>query len=107
MRALLINNVIRKMKKNKTQQEVAAGKLISAIQKEWNKELGESSAKISEEVMYRGHDLLKASKANQVKTTLGGMSVSQYLGETWVHRHPSVKQSIANLESVINEANSV
>ncbi len=81
--------------------ETAAGKLISAIQKEWGKELGESSAEVSEDVMDKGHDLLQAAKKNKVTDVLEGLSISQYLGELWVRKHPSVKKYITALEKAL------
>lgn len=91
-------NVIRNMTKKKTPIEKAAGKLISAIQKEWGEELGESTAEVSEDVIGKGHDLLQAAKKDEVTNILGGLNVSQYLGELWVRRHPSVKEYITALE---------
>jgi len=95
------------MSKNKTQLERAAGKLISAIQKEWGKEERESEAGFSEEVMDKGHDLLKAVKDNNILTVLNGLSVAQYLGKIWVHKHKNVKESISIFQALINESNKV
>ncbi len=50
------------MPKKKTSIEIATGKLISSIQKEWGEELGESNVEASEDVMDRGHNLLQAAK---------------------------------------------
>ncbi|MCU7931647.1 MAG: hypothetical protein KZQ90_12665 [Candidatus Thiodiazotropha sp. (ex Codakia rugifera)] len=86
------------MAKKKTPLEKAAGKLISAIQKEWGEELGEFTAEVSEDVMGKGHDLLQAAKKNEVTYVLKGLNVSQYLGELWVRRHPAVKEHIAVFE---------
>ena len=95
------------MKKNKSQLEINAGKLISAIQKEWHNEAGEPESELSEEVMDKGHDLLQASKNNNISVVLNGMSVTQYLGDIWVHKHSSVKESMLNLENAINEQSNV
>jgi len=95
------------MTKEKTKLETAAGKLISAIQKEWGNEAGEPEAEESEKVMYKGHDLLKGAKSNNVVGILNGMSVTQYLGDIWIHKHPSVKQSIANFEVALIESKNV
>jgi len=95
------------MTKKKTQLEDAAGKLISAIQKEWGEELGEPAAEMSEEAMNKGHDLLAGAKNNNVQNILKGMSVTQFLGDIWVQKHPSVKQSISNFEAVLNDSGNV
>lgn len=95
------------MAKIKTPIEQAAGKLISAIQKEWGNELGESIAEVSEEVIGRGHILLQATKNNEVESILSGLSVTQYLGELWVRRHPSVKEYIENFERELGYSENV
>jgi hypothetical protein len=86
------------MTKEKTPIEKATGKLISVIQKEWGEELGEPTSEVSEYVMGKGHDLLQAAKKNEVNNVLGGLNVSQYLGELWVHRHPVVNEYIVAFE---------
>ena len=91
----------------KSQIESAAGKLISAIQKEWGKELGGPEADISEEIMNKGHDLLNAAKNNNLGEVLNGMSVSQYLGDLWIQKHQSVKQAISDFEFLLNDSNNV
>ncbi|WP_221801838.1 hypothetical protein [Oceanobacter mangrovi] len=95
------------MASKKSALEQAAGKLISAIQREWGKELGESVAEVSECVMDKGHDLLRASKEREVRCILGGLSVTQYLGELWVYRHPEVKELIAQFERELEASESV
>jgi hypothetical protein len=91
------------MPKVKSEYQKAAGKLISAIQKEWGEELGESSsAEMSEDVMDLAHDLLQAGSAEKAKELLGTMTLKQYLGEVWVQRHPDLKPLIAEIESMIN-----
>ncbi len=52
------------MSKVKSISEQAAGKLISAIQKEWGLELGNPVAEESEYVMGLAHNLLQARTAN-------------------------------------------
>jgi len=99
--------VICLMVKEKNKLEIAAGKLISAIQKEWNTELGEPEAEISEEIMNKGHDLLEGAKNNNLEGLLKGMSVTQFLGDLWVHKHQGVKESILNLEAAMNEVKGI
>ncbi|MBA4501698.1 hypothetical protein [Marinobacterium marinum] len=95
------------MASRKTELEKAAGKLILAIQKEWGNELGESVAEVSEDVMNKGHELLLASKQREVHCVLGGLNVTQYLGELWVSRHPEVKKFIVQFERELEENESV
>lgn len=100
-------NVIRNMPKKKSPLEQAAGKLISAIQKQWGNDLGETTAEVSEEVMGKGHNLLQASTRNEVSKVLCGLTVTQYLGELWVRRHPSIKEYIENFERELRSSENV
>ena len=92
------------MPKTKTTLEAAAGKLISAIQKEWNRYAGEG-AKEEEafDVMDRAHDILQAGKAEEVSKLLNGKTVTEYLGSEWVKRHPNVVKHISPLEKLLAE----
>jgi hypothetical protein len=90
------------MPRKRSELQVAAGKLILAIQKEWRKESGESTSGFSENVMYAAHDFLQAGTLDGIRKLLGPMSVQQYLGEVWVQRHPNVKPAIAVIEGLIN-----
>ena len=89
------------MPKKKSELQKALGKLISEIQKEWGKELGESNAEFSERVMNLGHDLLQAGSVENIKKTLGHMTIRQYLGEIWIQAHPHVKPTITIIEKLL------
>ena len=89
------------MTAQRTAQEAAAGKLISAIQKEWTAELGEPHADQSEQAMNRAHDLLQAAKAGTVRECLNGQTVAQFLGQNWVMQHARVLPSITALEACL------
>jgi hypothetical protein len=78
------------MPRCRTPVEVAAGKLVSAVQREWGEEAGEPTSTASEEVMHACHSLLQAAKNGSVATLLGGRSVAAFLGEGWVRKHPRV-----------------
>lgn len=90
------------MPKVKCAIEIAAGKLISAIQKEWNKEAGEPESEYSEEIMHKSHNLLRAAKSSEIKMLLNGKTVSEYLDANWVESHTSVIKYITDLEKQIN-----
>lgn len=91
------------MPKKKTEVQRAAGKLISAIQKEWGDVLGEENAEFSENVMDAAHDLLQAGTREEVKELLGGMTIKQYLGDVWVQGHPRVKPAIQALQDQLDK----
>ena len=91
------------MPKTKSDLERAAGKLVSAVQKEWGNDLGEVRAEFSEDVVNSAHDLLQASSAGEIRKLLGPRNVTQFLGEIWVHRHPAVRPAIETLEALLKE----
>ena len=93
------------MPKFKSISESAAGKLISAIQKEWGSELGDPVADESEYVMGLAHKLLQARTAKVMKDILDGKSIREYLGIDWVDNHVSVLGFIEQLElAMANES---
>jgi hypothetical protein len=73
---------------------IAAGKLILAIQKEWNEVLGQPDAARAQKVMHRARVLLQASESSSVANLLDGRTVVEYLDPVWVEMHPSVKPHI-------------
>ncbi len=87
------------MPRTRTSLEVAAGKLTSAIQREWGAEVGEPSAAVSEQVMHASHSLLQAAKTGSISSVVGSGSVSEFLGKQWVHAHPKVWPYIQILEA--------
>jgi hypothetical protein len=91
------------MPKKKTDLQRAAGKLISAIQKEWGTETGEPNVDFSERVMDSAHDLLQADGPHAIKELLGARTVRQYLGDVWVQRHPSVMSAVVAFEEALEK----
>ncbi len=87
------------MPKHRTETEKAAGKLITAIQKEWGAELGTSTADVGEHVLGRAHELLHAASTGTLRSVLGTQGVTDFLGPLWVRRHPAVLPAIHALES--------
>jgi len=87
------------MTRSRAPLEAAAGKLIAAIQKEWDLELGEPWAATSIDVMNAAHSLLQAaSKFGSVETVVGSGSIVTFLGEQWAQAHPRVSPFIEALE---------
>jgi hypothetical protein len=86
------------MPRERTPYQAAVGKLISAIQKQWGEEAGTTVASFSEDVMNAAHRLLIARDPIAARDILSGLSVSAYLGDLWVRRHPSVQPFIVEVE---------
>lgn len=87
----------------KTELKQAAGKLISAIQKEWGKETGEPNVDFSERVMDSAHELLQADGPQAVRKLLGSLDLRQYLGDVWVRRHPSVLPAVIAFQEALEK----
>ncbi len=86
------------MTKHRTELERAAGKLISSIQSMWHDEAGEPESADSEQVMHKSHGLLAAAIRGSLTSELGGSTVADYLGQSWVSAHPQVWPAIKALE---------
>ena len=82
-----------------TPLEIAAGKLISAIQKEWNAEIGDPSSVESERVLHSSHDLLQAARSGMLANVLHGSSIADFIGADWMRRHSTVVPFIRTLEN--------
>jgi hypothetical protein len=90
------------MARTRTDIEWAAGKLISAIQKEWAQELGTDAARESEVVLEKAHDLLQGTKGASLSSTLGNKSILQFIGPDWVAMHPSVAPFVEQFAMLID-----
>jgi hypothetical protein len=88
------------MPRNRSPRSRAAGKLVSAIQKEWVEDLGTSAAAESEQVMYRAQDLIRADSPDALARLLDGRSCADHLGVDWVRAHPSVWPSLRAFECI-------
>jgi hypothetical protein len=90
------------MPRHRTTYELAVGKLISAIQKEWTRHAGEGEiASQSESVMYRAYDLYKTESQSDFVDLLQGRDIEQYLGSDWVKQHPQIRQHIRHVENAV------
>ena len=91
---------VRAERPRRTPLEAAAGKLISAIQKEWGEEAGRPESAVSEEVMHASHALLQAAtREGSIASALGARTVAEFLGAQWVHEHPKVWPHVRALEA--------
>ncbi|GAB1267004.1 hypothetical protein NBRC116493_02570 [Aurantivibrio infirmus] len=89
------------MPREKSRSEKLAGKLISTIQKVWSEQAGEPEAEESEIIMSLGHNLLQARSAENMKKILNGRRASQYIGDIWLQKNPSVKPIVSELNNEI------
>lgn len=78
------------MPKNRSNLELAIGKLVVAVQQVWNDECGLPEAEASLSVMYRCHSLLPAVKSGDLVYFLKGRTVAGYIGGLWLDSHREV-----------------
>ena len=78
------------MPKNRSNLELAIGKLVVAVQQVWNDECGLPEAEASLSVMYRCHSLLQAVKSGDLVYFLKGRTVAGYIGGLWLDSHREV-----------------
>jgi len=89
------------MRRRRTPIESAAGKLVSAIQKEWGDELGQPASAVSEEVMHASHALLQAAaREGSIASVIGRGTIASFLGIKWVETHPKVLPYIQAVETL-------
>lgn len=86
------------MARRRSPLQKAAGKLISAIQKEWVESLGTDASPMCEETLSHAHDFLQAASAEAVIAMLDGRTCAEYLGQPWVRAHPAVWPALRALE---------
>lgn len=89
------------MPRKRNPQQVAAGKLVLAIQKVQSYRAGTSQWHEAGEVMGRAHELHQAAVAGRLAGALSGKTIAQYLGANWVACHPGVMSAIEVLETEI------
>lgn len=89
------------MPKVKSDLEMATGKLISLIQREWGESTGESDSDFIQDLMDRAHDLLQAKNKVGMSEVLDGLTVKRYLGEVWLKERPAVSQQVELLEVLL------
>jgi hypothetical protein len=92
------------MPRSRNQQELLAGKLISAIQNVWSQQTGEPQASASEEVMNASHSLLQAAKNGELTSMLAGCPITEYLGAEWFAANPAALPYALALQKSVNSA---
>jgi hypothetical protein len=94
------------MSRERTPLEAAAGKLISAVQKEWSELAGEPAAQEAEEVTNRAHELLQACASGSLKELLAGRSAREFLDAVWVEMHPALGAYTEAFDAALKGGNS-
>jgi hypothetical protein len=92
------------MPRSRNQQELLAGKLISAIQNVWGQQAGEPQASASEEVMHTSHSLLQAAKQGELTSMLAGRTVIEFLSAEWFAANPAALPYALALQESVNPA---
>lgn len=77
-------------------------KLIAAIRRQWQEELGEPEAPVTEAVMNRAHTLLTAIDKSTLATVLAGNTVEAYLGFDWIENNPWSRPHVARISALLD-----
>jgi hypothetical protein len=90
------------MPRKRTPADIAAARLISAVQKVWTDYIGTDEGYIAEAVINRAHDIHQAIIAQRLPGTLAGRTLRQFLDEDWITFYPGVDEAVRDLESVVD-----
>jgi hypothetical protein len=88
------------MKRKRTSADIAAGRLISAVQKVWTEYTGTDEGYIAEAVMNRAHDIHQTIIAQRLPEILAGRTIRQFLDEDWITFYPDADEAVRDLESL-------
>lgn len=86
------------MSATRTPQQTAAGQLVSAIQKEWIPEMGESAEAHSEQTLDRAHEILQAVTQNRLHELLQERSIEEFMDNDSVTAQAKVMPAIKALK---------
>ena len=91
------------MPRRRTPADIAAGRVIRAVQRVWSEYAGTDEGYIAESVTERAHAIHQAIIANNLSQTLAGRTIRQYLDEDWVTFYPDVDEAVRRLELALIE----
>jgi hypothetical protein len=86
------------MTRNRAATGRAAGKLISAIQREWNMEIGEAMPMPPNTPWVSRMASFQAVSQGRLEQELNDRAITNHIGAPWIKRHPAVAQAIQALE---------
>ena len=92
------------MPRSRSASELAAGKLVSAIQKVWAEHAGSDEGYEAELVMTRAESLLYAIRSGNIGSVLGEASVRDFVGANWILRHASTELAVMELEVALKQS---
>ena len=92
------------MPRSRSASEIAAGKLVSAIQRVWAEHAGTDEGYEAESVMTRAESLLYAIRGGNAESVLGKEPVRGFVGAKWIQRHPSTEPAVKELEAALGRS---
>lgn len=92
------------MPRNRSDLELAIGRLIVKVQQAWNDECGSPEAEETMSVLCRCHNLLQAAKAGELTDALKGRTLAGYIGGLWLGIHPKVAPSVEEAAKAMAKA---
>lgn len=76
-------------------------RLIAAMRRQWQEELGEPEAPATEAAMHRAHKLLTAIDNGHLATTLADSTVARFIGSEWIENNPWAKPHVARIAGLL------
>ena len=86
------------MKRNDTELQRSLGRLLTTIQAEEMRAIDTPDWGATHAALRRAENLYWAAKTASLETTLGTVSLRDYLGIEWLSQHPRVLLALQDLE---------
>lgn len=78
-------------------------RLIAAMRRQWQEELGGAEAPATEAAMHRAHTVLTAIDKGTLTATLAGGTVEAYIGHDWIENNPWARPHILRITTLLGQ----
>jgi hypothetical protein len=89
------------MQNRQSDQARQLSKLISALQKQWQQELGEPGATLTEAALRGAQSLLSASHSGVIAGMLASAPIEHHVGADWVAANPWAQPYLARIAQTV------
>jgi hypothetical protein len=80
---------------------LAAGRVVSTIQRVWSKHAGTDKGYEAEAVMRRAEALLDAIRQGNPNSVLTDLNARDFIGADWIAKHSSTERAMRQLEAAL------
>ncbi|MFN5745164.1 MAG: hypothetical protein ACK443_03630 [Methylococcaceae bacterium] len=89
------------MQNRQSDQARQLSKLISAMQKQWQQELGELGAALTEAALRGAQNLLSASHSGAIAGMLASAPIEHHVGMDWVAANPWAQPYLSHIAQTV------